>query len=93
MAFDINGLSPEQIQKGMACKSLEEFKAFVQAEGFDLDENEAQAIFEEMYEMELSDEELEGVAGGASWCDCDGEMEPCDDYGCPEHISTHRKRR
>ena len=72
MAFDINELTPEQIQKGMACKSLDEFQAFVKTEGFDLNEEEAQAIFEEMYEMELSDEELMGVAGGKQWRDCEG---------------------
>ncbi len=75
MAFDINTLTPEQILKGMACKSLDEFKAYVEAEGFDLDEAETQAIFEEMYETELSDAELMGVAGGKKWCGCDGDNE------------------
>jgi len=93
MAFIFGELTPDQIQRGMACKSLGEFKAFVKGEGFDLDENEARALFEEMYEMELSDEEFEGVAGGVSWRDCDDEMEPCDDYGCPEYIRTHLTRR
>ena len=67
MAFDINELTSEQILKGMACKSLDEFQAYVKGEGFDLDEAEAQAFFEEMYAMELSDEELTAVAGGLSW--------------------------
>lgn len=70
MAFDINQLTPEQIQKGMACKSIDEFKAFVEDEGFDLDEGEAEAFFEEMYATGLSDDELEAVAGGMDWCDC-----------------------
>ena len=56
MAFEIKDLTPEQIQKGMACKSLDDFHAFIKGEGLDLDEEEAQAIFEEMYEIELSDE-------------------------------------
>ena len=72
-------LTPEQIQKGMVCKSLDEFKSYVKGEGFDLDEAEAQAIFEEMYATDLSDDELEGVAGGMEWCDCNTGHE-CTDF-------------
>ena len=75
MAFNIDELTPEQIQKGLACKSLEEFQAFVKDQGFDLEEDEAQAYFEEMYEMELTEEELQAVAGGGSWIDA---MSGCD---------------
>ena len=75
-AFNVNDLTPEQIQKGMACKSLDDFKAYVKGEGFDLDEKETQAIFEEMYATELSDEELEAVAGGSEWC----KENVCDNY-------------
>lgn len=86
MAFDIHNLTPEQIQKGMTCKSLDDFKAFVKSEGFDLDDAEAQAIFEEMYAMELTDEELMGVAGGMEWCNCDSGHE------CTE-FHPHRRRK
>ena len=79
-------LAPEQIQKGMACKSLDEFKSYVKGEGFDLDEAEAQAIFEEMYATDLSDDELEGVAGGMDWCDCNTGHE------CTE-FHPHRRRK
>ena len=85
MAFDIKELTPEQIQKGMACKSLDEFQAYVKDEGFDLDETEAQAIFEEMFEMELSDEDLEAVAGGFLWS--------CEDNVCTELHDHHWRRR
>ena len=70
----------------MACKSLEEFKAYIESEGFELDEEEAQAFFEEMYAMELSDDELEAVAGGLEWCDCNS------DYEC-EAFHSHRRRK
>ena len=53
---------------GMVCRPLDEFKAFVKDEGFDLNEAEAQAVFDEMYEMDLSEEELDAVSGGAEWC-------------------------
>lgn len=87
MAFDYKDLTPEQIQKGMACKSLDEFKAFVQSEGLDLDEAEAQALFEDMYEMELSAEELDAVAGGLPW-----DM-PGDDCGTKKCQSYHKYRK
>ena len=85
MAFDINELTPEQIQKGLACKSLDEFQSFVKDEGFDLDEAEAQAIFEEMYEMELSDKDLEAVAGGTSW--------GCKEYTCERYRDYRTSRK
>lgn len=65
MAIDFQDLSPEQIQRGMACKTLEEFKAFVGAEGLDLDDAETQAAFDEMNGMELSEDDLDNIAGGA----------------------------
>mgnify|MGYP002627532854 CR=1 FL=1 len=84
MAFNIDEMTPDQIHKGMACKSLEEFQAYVKEQGFDLDEKEAQAIFEEMFAMELSDEELDAVAGG--W---DGR---CSDNDCVNY-TFHRRRK
>ena len=86
MAFNINELTSEQIQKGMACKSLEEFQAFVKGQGFDLEEDEAQAFFEEMYEMELTDEELEAVAGGNYWDGTSAEE-------CPDYHDGRRRRK
>lgn len=87
MEFTFDDLTPEQIQKGMACKSLEEFQAFVKSEGFDLDEDEAQAIFEDMYEMELSSEQLDAVAGGLPW------SMPADDCGKKQCKTYHKYRK
>lgn len=94
MAFNISDLTPEQIQKGMACTSLEEFQAFVKDQGLDLEEDEAQAVFEEMYERELSEDELDAVAGG-EWCNKCGpleEAENCTDYVDP-YPNVHIRRR
>lgn len=71
----------------MACKSLDDFHAFIKGEGLDLDEEEAQAIFEEMYEIELSDEELEALSGGIVWS-CEGQYE-CTTF---EPRRRHRKK-
>lgn len=87
MAFSYDDLTPEQIQKGMTCKSLDEFQTFIKGEGFDLDEAEAQAIFEDMYELELSNEELDAVAGGLPW-----DM-PADDCGKKKCQTYHKYRK
>ena len=44
------------------CADAESRKAFVKAEGFDFSAEELKSMH-----SELSDEELDGVAGGASW--------------------------
>ena len=87
MALDLNKLSPDQISKGMSCKSLDEFKAFIKDEGLDVSDEEAQSFFEEMYNMELSDEELEAVASGGWWDECHIFKE-CKDY---QMKVTHRR--
>ena len=43
MALNLDKLTPEQIQNAMACKSLEDFQAFIKDQGLDLAEDEAQA--------------------------------------------------
>ena len=89
MAFDVNDLTSEQILKGMSCKTLDEFQAFIKDQGFDLTEDEAQAFFEEMYATELTEEELDAVAGGG-WCNKCETLE-CTDYVCEDHLRTRKK--
>ena len=91
MAINFDELTPGQIQKGLACKSLDEFKEFVKQEGFQLDEKEAQAVFEELYEAGLSDEELDAVAGGTAWHDSECTENQCLRYGSNRH--PHRKNK
>lgn len=51
--MEFKDLTPEQREKAKTCTSPEELLAFAQAEGFD-----------------LSDEQIEAVAGGSDWDDC-----------------------
>ena len=93
MAINVDELSPEQIQKAMACKSLGEFREFVISEGFDLSEEESKAVFEQIYEVGLSDKELEAVAGGTEWHDSECTELQCLKYGSnrPRHLRKINK--
>ena len=59
-------MTKEQIQKVMACETVEELMAVAKAEGFELTEKEAEAYMDEFISTELDDEALAKVAGG-SW--------------------------
>ena len=62
--------TPEQITKAKAAKSAEELLAIAKENGLELTEEEAKKYFEQLHkEGELSDEELDNVAGGG--CDDD----------------------
>ena len=61
-----NGITKEQIEKAMACKTAEELMKLSKAEGFELTKDEAEAFLAEMANVELDSEALKDVAGG--WC-------------------------
>lgn len=57
--------SKELIEKAKTAKSAEELLAMSKAEGFELPEGEAKTVFSKLNKTgELSDEELDNVAGG-----------------------------
>ena len=62
--IDINELSKEQIQKAMACESVEELMALAKAGGVELTKEEAEAYMAEMEDVELDSDALKQVAGG-----------------------------
>ena len=64
--INVNELSREQIEKAMACETVEELMALAKAEGIELTKEEAEAYFDELSECELKDGDLKHVAGGAS---------------------------
>lgn len=62
--------TPEQLAKVKSAKSIEELLAMAKESGITLSEEEAGKYFVEMHkEGELSDEELENVAGGSQCID------------------------
>ncbi len=54
----------EQLQKAMACKSVEKLLALAEAEGVALTREEAEKYLAQVSKRELSVDELEGVADG-----------------------------
>ena len=62
--IDRNTLTQEQIQKAMACKTVDELMKVAKAEGFDLTQEEAEAYMAELSDFELDEELLKKAAGG-----------------------------
>ena len=61
---NMNELTKEQIQKAMACESVEELIGLAKAVGVELTKEEAEAYMAEMEDVELDDDVLKQVAGG-----------------------------
>lgn len=59
-----NELTKEQIEKAMACETVDELLAVAKAEGFEMTKEEAEAYMDEFTSSALDDEALEKVAGG-----------------------------
>ena len=65
-----NELTKEQIEKAMECQTADELLELAKAEGIELTKDEAEAYLVETEDVELSDEELQQVAGGFNcWTD------------------------
>ena len=62
--INMNELTKEQIQKAMACESVEELMELAKAEGVELTKEEAEAYMAEMEDVELDSDALKQVAGG-----------------------------
>jgi len=58
---------PALVQKLKAASDLEEGLALIKAEGFDVSKAEL-LRYQARQTLEMNDQELEGVAGGANWC-------------------------
>jgi predicted DNA-binding protein len=62
--INVNELTKEQIQKAMACESVEELIELAKAVGVELTKEEAEAYMAEMEDVELDSDALKQVAGG-----------------------------
>ena len=79
--IDINELSKEQIQKAMACESVEELMALAKAGGVELTKEEAEAYMAEMEDVELDSDALKQVAGGMCYSAGMGSDQRCNRGG------------
>ena len=66
--INMNELTKEQIQKAMACETVEELMELAKSEGIELTKEEAEAYLAEMEDVELDEEMLQKTAGGGSYC-------------------------
>ena len=62
--INMNELTKEQIQKAMACESVEELIELAKVVGVELTKEEAEAYMAEMEDVELDSDALKQVAGG-----------------------------
>ena len=67
MPINKNELTKEQIQKAMACKTVEELMELAKAEGVELTKEEAETYMAEMADVELDSDALKNVAGGVCY--------------------------
>ncbi len=81
----------EMLAKARKAKTQEELLAIAQENGVDMDAESAQAYFEQLHQPtgEISDDELDNVAGGACYRD-DGRMvttvgNSCRSWRCKQH--------
>ena len=77
MSINKNELTKEQIQKAMACKTVEELMELAKAEGVELTKEEAEAYMAEMEDVELDSDALKQVAGGLCYSAGLGSNERC----------------
>ena len=85
--MNINGkeISKEIIAKAVECETPEELMELAESEGIELTKDEAEAYISELADAELTDAELQQVAGGDG--ECKGYWKGC--YGhCPQVKQT-----
>ena len=70
MPINKKGLTKEQIEKALQCKSAEELTALAKTAGFDITKEEAEAYMAELADVELDGDQLKKVAGGGCYPDC-----------------------
>lgn len=84
-------LNKELIEKAKQAKSAEEILALAKGNGVSMTEEQAKAYFEQFHPVsgEISDDELENVAGGGCHAK-DGRLVITCDYSCPNwEVATH----
>ena len=90
MSINKNELTKEQIQKAMACETVEELMELAKSEGIELTKEEAEAYLAEVedVDVELDSDALKQVAGGGLYGDCSAkecvtkDFDQCFSYKC-----------
>ncbi len=72
-----NELTREQIEKALACETVEELMAMAKTMGYEMTKDEAEAYMAEMSDFELDSEVLTKVAGGGCYTECNSERYHC----------------
>ena len=65
MPIDMTKITKEMLEKALECETAEELVALAKTYGFTLTKEEAEAYMAEMDNMELDEDALDNVAGGA----------------------------
>ena len=61
--INVNELSREQIEKAMACETVEELMALAKAEGIELTKEEAESYLAELEDFELDEASVKENGG------------------------------
>ena len=85
--INMNELTKEQIQKAMACESVEELMELAKAEGVELTKEEAEAYMAEMEDVELDSDALKQVAGGMCYSAGLGADQRCNRVGADQRCN------
>lgn len=68
MPINKEEITKEMIEKAMQCKNADELMALAKSEGFEITQDEAEAYFAELADVELDEKVLEKAAGGKDSC-------------------------
>ena len=68
MPINKNEITKELIAKAMQCETADELLALAKSEGFDITQDEAEAYFAELSDVELDRGTMKKIAGGTEVC-------------------------
>ena len=69
-------IDKEMLVKASKCKSVEELISLAEAEGFEITKDEAEAYMAEMENCEMDEKDLDKVAGGDCYAECNKDACP-----------------
>ena len=76
MPIDKSKITIEMIEKAKKCETAEELIALAKAAGTEITKEEAEAYLDELEDFELDSKELDKVAGGDCYAECNKDACP-----------------